>query len=251
MWAKVLHNVLPKDKFICEYEWISMYYTTFTGQWPCWFQRSDIWQRYGKTCCIQRCKQIASLSCYCCVFRWVHTCNVIAGLNSITLWVIETIWNYELNFHPMPHGVTVSCKHYTLGFPVCYRSPSDVFAASSGFVQLYIYIYYTLKKKRHKRRWWQRQLYTSTEVHSGSSLLADLNFQLVSGLHKNFTRMSPRKYEFLINVIGEKLSKKDKAFRKANSAQERLALMLCVLASGDSYASFSSIHFIFRISIYR
>ena len=124
-----------------------MYYTTFTGQWPCWFQRSDIWQRYGKTCCIQRCKQIASLSCYCCVFRWVHTCNVIAGLNSITLWVIETIWNYELNFHPMPHDVTESCECYTSGFPVCHGSPSDVFAASSGFVLLYTLCF----KEKEKR----------------------------------------------------------------------------------------------------
>jgi hypothetical protein len=59
-----------------------------------------------------------------------------------------------------------------------------------------------LKKKRKERRWWQRQLYTSREVYSGSGLLADLNFQSVSGLYKNFTRMSPS--EFLINLIGEK-----------------------------------------------
>ena len=38
----------------------------------------------------------------------------------------------------MPHGVTVPCERYTLEFPVCYGSPSDVFAASSGFVHLYI-----------------------------------------------------------------------------------------------------------------
>jgi hypothetical protein len=42
-----------------------------------------------------------------------------------------------MNSYPVPHGVTVSCERYTLGFPVCYRSPSDVFATSSGFVQLY------------------------------------------------------------------------------------------------------------------
>jgi hypothetical protein len=51
---------------------------------------------------------------------------------------------------------------------------------------------------------WQRQLYTSREVYSGSGLLADLNFQPVSGLYKNFTRMSPTEYELLINLIGEK-----------------------------------------------
>ena len=134
----------------------------------------------------------------------------------------DTVRSYELNFHPVPHGVTVSCERYTTGFPVCYGDPSEFFAASSGFVHLYIH--YGLKKKRKERRWWQRQLYTSREVYSGSGLLADWNFQSVSGLYKNFTRMPPSEFEFLINLIGEKISKKDTAFRKAISAQERLPL---------------------------
>jgi len=41
-------------------------------------------------------------------------------------------------------------------------------------------------------------------VYSGSSLLADLNFQPVSELYKNFTRMNPSEFELLINLIGEK-----------------------------------------------
>jgi hypothetical protein len=113
--------------------------------------------------------------------------------------VTDTIQSYELNFHPVPHGVTVSCECYTAGFPVCCGCPSDVFAASSGFVHLY-----TLRFKEKEWRWWQRQLYSSREVYSGSSLLADLNFQSVSELYKNFTRMSPSEFEFLINFIGVK-----------------------------------------------
>ena len=90
----------------------------------------------------------------------------------------------------------------------------------------YIYIHYDLKKQRKERWWWQRQLYTSREVYSGSSLLADLNFHSVSVIYKNFTRMSPSEFEILINLIGEKISKKDTSFRKATSIQERLAMTL-------------------------
>jgi len=47
----------------------------------------------------------------------------------------------------VPHGVTVSCERYIVGFPVCYGSPSDVFAASSGLVDLYI-LHFKEKEKR-------------------------------------------------------------------------------------------------------
>ena len=85
----------------------------------------------------------------------------------------------------------------------------------------------------------------SMEVYSGSSLLADWNFQSVSGLYKNFTAMCPSEFEFLINLIGEKTSKKDTAFRKAISVQESLALTLPFLISGDSYVS---LQYLFNIS---
>jgi hypothetical protein len=61
-------------------------------------------------------------------------------------------------------------------------------------------------------------------VYSGSVLLADLNFQSVGGFYKNFTRMFPSGFELLINLVGEKIAKKETAFRKAISVQESLAL---------------------------
>jgi hypothetical protein len=56
-----------------------------------------------------------------------HACNVTGYRNALTLQVPDTIRSYELNFHPVPYGV-VTCERYTLGFRVCYGSPSDVFA---------------------------------------------------------------------------------------------------------------------------
>jgi hypothetical protein len=70
--------------------------------------------------------------------RWVHTCNVTACCNAVTLQATDTIRRYELNFHPVPHGVTVSCERYTTGFPVCYGSPSDVFAEEQTVVTCHV-----------------------------------------------------------------------------------------------------------------
>jgi hypothetical protein len=56
------------------------------------------------------------------VLRWVPTCNVTAYRNAVTLPVTDTICSYGLNFHLIPHAVTVSCERYTVGFPVCYGS---------------------------------------------------------------------------------------------------------------------------------
>ena len=102
--------------------------------------------------------------------------------------------------------------------------PERIIFVSRG-ITVYILIYtLRFKEKSTERRWWSRQLYTSREVYSGSSLLADLNFQSVSELYKNFTRTFPSELEFLINLIGEKISKKDTVFRNAISVQERFAL---------------------------
>jgi hypothetical protein len=42
------------------------------------------------------------------VLWWVHTCNVTAYRNLVTLQVSDTTRSYELKFHPVPHGV-VTC----------------------------------------------------------------------------------------------------------------------------------------------
>ena len=59
--------------------------------------------------------------------------------------------------------------------------------------------------------------------------------------------MSPNEFEFLINLIGEKISKKDTAFRKAISVQERLALTLRFDKFYDTFLS--PLHFTITITL--
>jgi hypothetical protein len=44
----------------------------------------------------------------------VHTCNFTAYRNAVTLQVTDRIRSYDLNFHRVPQGVTVSYERYTM-----------------------------------------------------------------------------------------------------------------------------------------
>jgi len=54
------------------------------------------------------------------------------------------------------------------------------------------------RRKRRERSWWQMELYRKRSVYSGTSLLADLKFQKVSGEYKKFARMAPADSGLLI-----------------------------------------------------
>ncbi|CAI6369107.1 unnamed protein product [Macrosiphum euphorbiae] len=72
------------------------------------------------------------------------------------------------------------------------------------------------------------------DIYSGSDLLNCLQEQEISGQYRNFIRMSSIDFEYLINLIGAKISKK-----------ERLAVTLRFLATGDSY---QSLQYLFKMS---
>lgn len=45
-------------------------------------------------------------------------------------------------------------------------------------------------------------LFPKTCLYGGNKLLAEFKFQSVSGLYKNFTKMSPTDIEYLIDLMG-------------------------------------------------
>nr|CAH7767560.1 unnamed protein product [Callosobruchus chinensis] len=94
------------------------------------------------------------------------------------------------------------------------------------------------KERRIPRKQWIRKLY---RYRNESHLLNEMDY-----LHmQNFTRVTAEDFEILVNLVGPLVMKKDTNLRKAISVQDRLALTLRFLASGDS---FTSLQYLFKIS---
>nr|CAH7768608.1 unnamed protein product [Callosobruchus chinensis] len=73
--------------------------------------------------------------------------------------------------------------------------------------------------------------------HENNALLKNMD----SGHLKNFTLMTAEDFERLIILVGPKISKMDTKFRKAIPVQDRLAIKLRFLATGDSFTSLQSL----------
>jgi hypothetical protein len=125
-----------------------------------------------------------------------------------------------------------------MGFPVCCGRASDVSAAGGGLLRLCAISF--------KENGETTVAVANTAVQKQVNVqrfryivLADLSLQSVSGLYENVTRMSYSDFGVLINLFGGKISKNEKytTFRKAISVQERSALSLRFLESGDTHVS--------------
>jgi hypothetical protein len=73
----------------------------------------------------------------------------------------------------------------------------------------------------------------------------DLKTQKFGGHYKNFTRLNPTDFEYLINLVRPRIRRSNTAFREAISVQDRLAVTLRYLATGDS---FTTLQYLFCVS---
>ncbi|XP_068084402.1 putative nuclease HARBI1 [Anabrus simplex] len=106
------------------------------------------------------------------------------------------------------------------------------------------YIVLQQKKKKNKKRYWVHKLFTTRDEEG--------EFHTIFGRLRNdqekfvkYFRMSYSKFDNLLQQLKPHLTKKNSKWRKSISAEERLALTLRYLASGNSQISMS---FSYRIS---
>lgn len=118
--------------------------------------------------------------------------------------------------------------------------------ACAAFIVLFINAGISKPKRKlvRKRRYWMTELFKSRSRYSGSDLLSDLAIQ-DTGQFKNFCRLSSTDFEFIVSLIGPKIMKKNTNFRECIPVNERLAVTLRFLATGDSY---TSLMYTFKIS---
>ncbi|XP_022180908.1 protein ALP1-like [Myzus persicae] len=110
-------------------------------------------------------------------------------------------------------------------------------------------------RKSRKRRFWVRpSLKSGRAKYSVNDFMNDLILDEVDKLNleyrcgtgfRNFFRMTSSDFETLLSLIGPRITKMDTTFRKAIPVNERLAVTLRFLATGDSY---HSLMYMFKIS---
>jgi hypothetical protein len=110
-------------------------------------------------------------------------------------------------------------------------SDQDVIVAGAAFILMKMLC---KTRKRQKRRWWQRAILKRR--YSESDPLTDLRLEDQGGL-QIITRMSVSDFEKLATIIGPQIAKRETNFRKTISINQRLAVTLRFLATGDSYTS--------------
>lgn len=101
-----------------------------------------------------------------------------------------------------------------------------------------------IQKKKVKRKIWVREwIQRRSQLGFYDNLMQELRMEDPS-TYKNFTRIVPTDFDFLVEKLTPLIQRKDTVMRKAITVGERLAVTLRFLATGDSYASLS---FLFRI----
>ncbi|KAG8240215.1 hypothetical protein J437_LFUL004675, partial [Ladona fulva] len=109
-------------------------------------------------------------------------------------------------------------------------------------------IAYSILKRRRKSEqkrscWVKPWILRRSELGACSTLAKELRIEDTLQF-RNFVRMSAQQLQFMVELLGPIIGKKDTKFRRAISVHDRVMVTLRFLASGDSY---NSMQYLFRI----
>jgi len=117
-------------------------------------------------------------------------------------------------------------------------------AACAGYIIIHSLLKKKIQKKKENSTLWMTSALKSREIYSATDFLHDLNKE--DGVNfNNFCRMSSSTFNNLLKMISPSIEKQDTNYRKAIPANERLAITLRYLATGDSYTSLA---YTFKVS---
>lgn len=89
-------------------------------------------------------------------------------------------------------------------------------------------------KRKQMKRFWTRGIFRDRKLHSEYyNLYLDLR-ENDREFHYRYLRMSKERFDHLLSLVRDKITKKDTRLRKAITAEERLVITLRYLASGKS-----------------
>ena len=86
-------------------------------------------------------------------------------------------------------------------------------------------------KKKQLRRFWRRGIFKERELHSEYFHLYQTMRDKDREFHYQYIRMSKERFDHLLSLIREDITKKDTPMRKAISAEERLVITLRYLST--------------------
>ena len=95
-----------------------------------------------------------------------------------------------------------------------------------------------LYKKKQIKRFWRRSIFRDRKLHSEYyTLYLDLRNE-DREFHYRYLRMSKERFDHLLSMVRDKITKKDTQLRESITAEERLIITLRYLASGMAQQDF-------------
>ena len=91
-----------------------------------------------------------------------------------------------------------------------------------------------LYKKKQKRRFWRRGIFRDRKLHSEYYTLYESLRESDRETHYRYLRMSKERFDHLLGLIREEITKKDTYMREAVTAEERLVITIRYLVTGMS-----------------